>query len=246
MLLIYKGKEYQTQIMNIIITGASKGIGKAIATAYAAESATLFLCARNEVALYNTVAELQTKFPKSTIKAKAFDLSIKEEAQKFGQWVLSFGTPDILVNNAGQFLPGNISTEEDGVLEQTINTNLYSAYHLTRAVIGKMIEAKKGHVFNICSIASLQAYKNGGSYSISKFALMGFSKNLREELKPHHIKVTAVYPGAVMTDSWAGFDNSAGRIMEANDIAAMIVAAGKLSPQAVVEDIILRPQLGDL
>src|ERR1700677_2545158 len=200
--------------MNVVITGASRGIGKSIATAYAAENATLFLCARNEVALYNTVAELQTKYPNSTIKAKAFDLSIKEEAQKFGQWVLSFGCPDIVVNNAGQFLPGNISTEEEGILEHTIAANLYSAYHLTRAVIGKMIEAKKGHVFNICSIASLQAYKNGGSYSVSKFALMGFSKNLREELKPHNIKVTAVYPGAVLTDSWGAFDNSSNRIME--------------------------------
>jgi short-subunit dehydrogenase len=232
--------------MNVVITGASRGIGKAITAAYAAEGATLFLCARNEVPLYNAVAELQTKYPNSTIKGKACDLSVKEEAQKFGQWVLSFGCPDIIVNNTGQFLPGNISTEEDGILEQTIAANLYSAYHLTRTIIGKMIEAKKGHIFNICSIASLQAYKNGGSYSISKYALMGFSKNLREELKPHNIKVTAVYPGAVMTDSWAGFDNSAGRIMEADDIAKMILAASKLSPQAVVEDIILRPQLGDL
>jgi short-subunit dehydrogenase len=232
--------------MNVVITGASKGIGKSIATTYAAEGAILFLCARNEVTLYNTVAELQTRYPASVIKAKAFDLSIKEQAQKFGHWVLDFGVPDILINNAGQFLPGNISTETDGVLEETIAANLYSAYHLTRSVVGKMIEAKHGHIFNICSIASLRAYNNGGSYSISKFALMGFSKNLREELKPHNIKVTSVYPGAVMTDSWAGFDNSAGRIMEADDIATMIVAASKLSPQAVVEDIIIRPQLGDL
>jgi short-subunit dehydrogenase len=98
----------------------------------------------------------------------------------------------------------------------------------------------------MCSIASLHAYPNGGSYSISKFALMGLTKNLREELKPFHIKVTGVYPGAVLSDSWAGFDNTSKRIMEAEDIAAMIVAASKLSPQAVVEDIILRPQLGDL
>ncbi|HTB52736.1 MAG TPA: SDR family oxidoreductase [Ferruginibacter sp.] len=232
--------------MNIVITGASKGIGKAIAEVFAMEGATLFLCARNELVLYNAVAELQTKYPNSTIKAKAADLSIKEEAQKFGQWILGFGIPTIVVNNAGQFLPGNISTEEDGLLEHTIAANLYSAYHLTRVLVSKMIEAKQGHVFNVCSIASLQAYKNGGSYSISKFALMGFSKNLREELKPFNIKVTSVYPGAVMTDSWAGFDNSAGRIMEAGDIAKMILAASKLSPQAVVEDIILRPQLGDL
>jgi short-subunit dehydrogenase len=233
--------------MNVVITGASKGIGKAIAEAFAMEDATLFLCARNEVTLYKTVAELQTKYPSSTIKAKVFDLSIKEQVQQFGQWVLDSGsTPDIVVNNAGQFLPGNIATEEDGIVEQMIATNLYSAYHLTRALIGKMIIARKGHIFNICSIASLQAYENGGSYSISKFALMGFSKNLREELKSHNIKVTAVYPGAVLTDSWGSFDNSTKRIMEAGDIAKMILAASKLSPQAVVEDIILRPQLGDL
>ena len=106
--------------------------------------------------------------------------------------------------------------------------------------------AKSGHIFNVCSIAGLQAYANGGSYSISKFALAGFTKNLREELKPHHVKVTAVYPGAVMTNSWGDYDNSAHRIMEAQDIATMIIAATKLSAQAVVEDIVLRPQLGDL
>jgi short-subunit dehydrogenase len=123
---------------------------------------------------------------------------------------------------------------------------MYSAYQLTRQLLPAMMAAKQGHIFNLCSIASLQAYANGGSYSISKFALMGFSKNLREELKPYNIKVTAVYPGAVMTDSWGDFDNSQQRIMEANDIAAMIIAATKLSPQAVVEDIVIRPQLGDL
>jgi short-subunit dehydrogenase len=74
----------------------------------------------------------------------------------------------------------------------------------------------------------------------------GFSQNLRHELKNHGVKVTTVYPGAVFTDSWAGFDNSTNRIMEADDIAKMIVAATKLSISAVVEEILLRPQLGDL
>ena len=143
-------------------------------------------------------------------------------------------------------MPGGVCDEPEGTLEKMIAVNLYSAYHLTRAFLPKMIAAKRGHIFNMCSIASLNAYKNGGSYSISKFALMGFSKNLREELKAHHIKVTAVYPGAVMTDSWSGFDNSDNRIMVADDVAKMILASSKLSPQAVVEDIILRPQLGDL
>ena len=232
--------------MNVVITGASKGIGKAIAAAFAKEGANLFLCARNEVVLYNTVAELQQANPNSIIKAKAVDVSIKEEAVAFGNWCLHAGTPDILINNAGQFLPGSVYNEAEGLLETMIETNLYSAYHLTRTLVPAMIAARAGHIFNMCSIASLHAYPNGGSYSISKFALMGLTKNLREELKPFHIKVTGVYPGAVLSESWAGFDNTSKRIMEAEDIAAMIVAASKLSPQAVVEDIILRPQLGDL
>lgn len=98
----------------------------------------------------------------------------------------------------------------------------------------------------MCSVASLAAYKNGGAYSISKHALMGFSKNLREELKPYNIKVTAVYPGAVYTASWDGSGINPSRIMEVNDIAEMIYAASLLSAQACVEDIIIRPLKGDL
>lgn len=237
--------------MNVVITGASKGIGKAIAAAFAAEGNTLFLCARNESALSGTVAELQAQYPGAVIKAKPVDLSDKTAARQFGNWCLDLGVPDILVNNAGQFIPGSVCDEPEGNLEKMMEVNLYSAYHLTRALLPGMIAAMHStgparHIFNICSIASLHAYTNGGGYSISKFALMGFSKNLREELKPHRIKVTAVYPGAVMTDSWGDFDNSENRIMEADDIASMILAASKLTPQAVVEDIVMRPLLGDL
>ena len=233
--------------MNVIITGGSKGIGKAVAAGFAAAGANLFLCARDEFELYKTVASLQEANTGSTIHALAADVSTNEGVKKFGHWVLErVDTVAVLVNNAGSFIPGNIHNEDEGLLQQMMNTNLFSAYHLTRLLLPLMISARQGHIFNMCSIASLQAYPNGGSYSISKFALAGFSKNLREELKPHNIKVTAVYPGAVMTSSWGDFDNAAKRIMEATDIATMIIAATKLSPQAVVEDIIIRPQLGDL
>jgi short-subunit dehydrogenase len=232
--------------MNVVVTGASKGIGKAIAAAFAKEGAHLLLCSRNEAQLYQAQAELQTNFPQSTVRAKAFDLSNAAAAKGFGQWCLEAGVPAVLINNAGVYLPGNIHDEPEGSLEQMMNTNLYSAYHLTRTLLPSMMAARTGHIFNICSVASLNAYPNGGGYSISKFAMMGFDKNLREELKPHGIKVTGVYPGAVLTDSWGNFDNSDGRIMETEDIAAMVLAASKLSVQAVVEDIILRPQLGDL
>lgn len=232
--------------MNIVITGASKGIGRAIAEQFASEGNTLFLCSRNEKQLYDTVAILQTQHPGCSIKAKPVDMGKKSDAIEFGEWVLKSGVPDILVNNAGQFIPGSIYNEADKTLEQMIEVNLYSAYHLTRVFLPAMMAAKQGHIFNICSIASLNAYDNGGSYSISKFALLGFNKNLREELKPHNIKVTAVCPGATMSASWDGANIDPARIMEAKDIAQMIFAASRLSAQAVVEDIILRPVLGDL
>ncbi|MCX6336143.1 MAG: SDR family oxidoreductase [Bacteroidetes bacterium] len=232
--------------MNVIITGATKGMGKAIAQQFAAAGFQLLVCSRNEMDLYALVAELITEYPQASVKAKAADLSNKKEAIEFGNWCLQFGAPDILVNNAGQFVPGSIHNEADGILEDLMAVNLYSAYHLTRAVLPTMITAKTGHIFNICSIASLNAYANGGSYSITKFALLGFSKNLREELKPHGIKVTSVSPGATLSASWDGFEIDPKRIMEAADIAKMVFAASQLSPQAVVEDIVMRPQLGDL
>lgn len=231
--------------MNVIITGASRGIGKAIAEKFAANGHSLFLCSQNEATLSATAHALQTKFPELAIRARAFDLT--KYAKAAGQWILDEGIiPDIVVNNAGSFGPGNISNEPEGLLEKQLETNLYSAYHFTRALLPKMMERKCGHIFNICSVAALQAYPNGGAYSISKFALNGFSKNLRVELMPFNIKVTAVFPGAVYTDSWGDFDNTSGRIMVPEDIAAMIYAASQLSPAACVEEIVIRPQQGDL
>jgi short-subunit dehydrogenase len=233
--------------MNVVITGASRGLGKAIAHLFAQNGHNLILTSRNEVALYNAMQEFMTVYPNISIKARAFDLSAKEEAQAFGKWVLDLQVSiDVLVNNAGLFDPGSVYNEPDGTLEHMMAVNLFSAYHVTRAVINQMITQKSGHIFNMCSIASLKAYPNGGAYSISKYALAGFSTNLREEMKPHGIKVTAVYPGAAYTDSWVGSGIDPKRIMEAEDIARMVYAAAHLSPQACVEEIILRPQLGDL
>ncbi|MBN9379319.1 MAG: SDR family NAD(P)-dependent oxidoreductase [Chitinophagaceae bacterium] len=233
--------------MNCIITGASRGLGKAIAEKFAGGGYNLCLISRSEEALRRTTDELAGKFPSIRISSHAFDLGDKQQAIQCGDWILGLGDPvDILVNNAGQFIPGSIHNEADGALEKMMEVNLYSAYHLTRVLLPGMMAQKKGHIFNLCSIASLKAYPNGGSYSISKFALAGFSKNLREELKSYGIKVTALYPGATYTDSWAGSGVDPVRIMEAGDIAEMVYAASRLSPQAAVEEIVLRPQLGDL
>ena len=232
--------------MNIVITGASKGIGFAIAEIFAAHGHDLYLTSKTASSLQEAVTTLRKQFPSVPIQFTQADLSIKSEVDQFSKWCLEKTTPDILVNNAGYFVPGKLQDEADGQLQDQLNTNLFSAYHLTRGLLPKMIANKSGHIFNICSIASLDAYANGGAYSISKFALLGFSKNLRLELKDKGIKVTAVCPGAVYTNSWSGSGVDPRRIMEASDIAKMIYASTQLSPQAVVEDIVMRPQLGDL
>lgn len=233
--------------MNIVITGASRGFGKAIAEKFAANGFNLYLSARRESTLVATVSELARKFPSVLIQALPADLSTKEGVKALSHWVLDQKVPiDILINNAGSFVPGSVHNEPEGALEKMIELNLYSAYHLTRSLVPGMMHRKHGHIFNICSIASLQAYKNGGAYSISKFALLGFSKNLREEMKPFNVKVTSVIPGAAYTDSWASSGIDRHRFMEAQDIAEIIYATSRLSAQACVEEIVLRPQLGDI
>ena len=166
--------------MKVLITGASRGIGKALAEIFAANGHSLLLISKNEVSLYKTLEELCTKFPETTINAKAFDLSLKEEAIKAGNWVLDkFDAPEIIINNAGIFAPGNVTDEPDGNLEMQMATNLYSAYHLNRAILPAMIKQNKTinrHIFNICSIASLKAYKNGMFDSC--FCYFGFRRHL--------------------------------------------------------------------
>lgn len=232
--------------MIAIITGASRGMGRAMAEKFASAGYDLILCARNLAALEKTKSALQAKHSQINVHVFHADLTDKLSVQAFADQCLTIGTPDILINNAGTYTPGNCIDEADGAMEKIMNLNFYSAYHLTRKLVPNMIKRGSGHIFNMCSIASLKAYKGGGSYSVSKYAMHGFSQNLRLELMPHNIKVTAIFPGAVLTDSWGDFDNSNARIMVVDDVVDMIFAASQLSPQAVVEDIVIRPQLGDL
>jgi NADP-dependent 3-hydroxy acid dehydrogenase YdfG len=233
--------------MKAVITGATKGIGRAIAENLAAAGYDIAVCARNAADLEAMKADFAKKFPKITILTQVTDVRDKNQVIAFATKITNcWSTIDILVNNAGVFTPGNIHQELDGLFEQLMETNLYSAYYLTRALIPLMLKQKRGHIFNMCSIASLKAYPDGGSYTISKFALLGFSKVLREELQTKGIKVTAILPGATWTDSWAGVTLPESRLMQAQDVAKALLAATQLSPSAVIEEIVMRPQLGDL
>ena len=230
-----------------VITGGTKGIGNATVVKFLSEGFDVVSCSRNLSDLQVFSKEVTSIFPEQNFWYQQADLSNKSTIIDFAKFIKDIGRPiDVLVNNAGLFIPGAVHNEEEGNLELMIETNLYSAYYLTRALIEGMKAKKAGHIFTIGSVASIQAYENGGSYSVSKFALLGFTKSLREEMKPFGVKVTSVLPGATLTASWDGVDLPASRFIKAEDIASTIYGAYTLSDSAVVEEILVRPQLGDI
>ncbi len=229
-----------------VITGGTKGIGRAIIEKFADEKFDIITCSRTPAGLADLKLSVEAKYG---VRAYTFaaDLSRKSEVNSFTQFVNNLGLSiDVLVNNAGFFIPGLVTEEEDGTLESMIDANVYSAYHTTRGLIAGMKSKGAGHIFTMCSIASIMAYPNGGSYSISKFALLGFTKVLREELKNSGIRVTAMLPGATRTASWDGSNLPDERFMKPEDVADAVFGAYALSPQSVVEEILIRPQLGDI
>lgn len=230
----------------VVVTGATKGIGRAVAERFAQAGFDIAACARNAKDLQQLKADVEKKF-KVNVFVKEADASDKKQVADFVQFVLMLARPvNVLVNNAGHFIPGETMQEEEGALESMIKSNVYSAYHITRGLITNMKQNKSGHIFNMCSVASIKAYPNGGSYAISKFALLGFTKVLREEMKPFNIRVTAVMPGATKTASWDGVDLPDSRFMKTEDVAEVIFNAYSISDRSVVEEVIIRPQLGDI
>lgn len=234
-------------LTTVLVTGCTRGIGLAIARKFAAMGMNVAGCARNQKDLQKLFTELSTQFPLQRFFMESCDVTQAAALKSFANDVLQeFNQVDVLVNNAGIFLPGTILEEEDEVFETTMLTNLASAYHLSRHIGREMVRRKSGHIFNICSTASITSYSNGGSYSISKYALLGMTRALREELKTKKIRVTAVLPGATYTHSWKGSKLPKSRFMLANDVASLIWNAYELSEHSNVEEILVRPQLGDI
>lgn len=218
-----------------------------MAEIFAQNGFDLCVCARTEDDLDAMETAWAQKFPQVRLHTFPADLGKKYEVLDFARFVRkTWPQLDVLVNNAGIYLPGGVADEPEGTVETLLEINLLSAYHLTRALLPMMLTQRSGHIFNMCSIASVAAYPNGGSYSISKFALLGFSKNLREEMKTKGIKVTAILPGAAWSDSWGDAKFPEDRLMQATDIAKAVWGCYNLSDAAVVEELLIRPQLGDL
>ena len=230
----------------VIITGASRGIGAAIARAFSkTKQHRLCLVARNEKLLQ----DLKKECSDAGTPTEYFccEMRNNDEVISTAQKILQqCGTPRVIVNNSGFYDAGSLLTTTPEHLQEMMQINCLAPVNFTRVFLPSMIEQKAGDIFCMGSVASIQGYNDCGAYTIAKHALLGYSRALREETKAHHLRVTCLMPGGVYTDSWSGTNIDSERLMKTEDVANTIVAIQQLSQQTVVEEIILRPQLGDV
>lgn len=228
--------------MNAIITGATKGIGRALVMHLAANNYNLALCARNVNDVEKLIAELIQLYPALAFYGRATDLENKSDVEAFAGFALnSLGTVDLLINNAGLFIPSGLMDEEPDALARQMQVNAHAPHYLCKFFAKEMVNQKKGHIVNICSTASFNLLTGSASYSISKAALLSLTRLLREELMSLGIRVTAVLPGATLTDSWAGTTLPADRFVLPEDVAKAVFSAISMSEGANVDEIIIRP-----
>jgi len=226
--------------MKAVITGATKGIGKAIALKLWKEGYDLALVARSAEDLKQMQQELFS--PGRKILIYAIDCSIKEEVYRFlNQIKNDFGFVNVLVNNAGAFIPGSLLDESDETFEQQQDLNVNGTYYISK-FFGKEMRLKRhGHIFNICSVASKAPVENGGSYSVTKAAMLSLNHVLRQELAPHNVKVTAFLPGATKTASWEGTTIPDEKFVQPADIAETLYTILNLSKGVNVDEVLITP-----
>lgn len=223
---------------NAIITGAGRGIGRAIAIALAAEGVNVGLISRSNNDLLKLKDELNRFGVKTSIAvADVADIEAVNAAVKFIQNEL--GSIDILINNAGIAKFGKFLDLQPAEWEEQIKVNLFGVYYVTRAVLPQMIERQTGDIVNISSSAGLKGSPMTSAYSASKFALMGLSDSLMQEVRKHNIRVTALNPSTVVTDlaiSANLINNNEDRVMHPEDFAELILAQLKLNRRVFVKD----------
>ncbi|WP_428327350.1 SDR family oxidoreductase [Mucilaginibacter sp.] len=232
---------------NALITASTKGMGRAIAIAFAKEGINLAICSRNQADLLAFKDELLALNPAIKVFIAVTDCSIKQQILEFaGAAEQELGFISIIVNNAGMYEYASILDDAEETFAQQINTNLMPAYELYRYFGKTMIAAREGHIFNICSIAAINPIPEAGTYSVTKFALLGLNKVMKLEMQQHGVKVTAIIPGSTLTDSWKGMQVDKDRMILPEDIASAIVNIYKMSAGANVDEIIVTPTFGQI
>ncbi|MDB5112491.1 MAG: hypothetical protein JWR67_3605 [Mucilaginibacter sp.] len=232
---------------NALITGATKGMGRSIAIAFAKEGINLAICSRSINDLADFKNELHQINPAIKVFTAVADGSNKAELLQFAASAeQELGFISIVVNNLGMYAYSSILDEQEDAFEKMVNTNLMPAYQLYRYFGKKMIAAKHGHIFNICSVAALNPIAEAGTYSVTKVALLGLNKVMRLEMQAHGVKVTAIIPGSTLTDSWKGIAVEKDTMVSPEDIASAIINIYKISPGANVDEMIIKPAPGQL
>lgn len=217
------------------ITGAGKGIGKATALALAAEGVNIGLMARTESDLQKTAEELMSMGVKAAYAA--VDVSSLEPVEKaIAELTEEIGPADILLNNAGIGSFGPFLEIDPVDWKKTIDVNLMGMYYVTRAVLPQLIEKNGGDIINISSMSGVKGTEGSSAYSASKFAVLGLTESLSQEVRKHNIRVFALTPSRVITEFSGGNvpEKSEEKFMQAEDIAEYIVAQLKLHPRIFI------------
>ena len=223
---------------NAIITGAGRGIGRAIAVALAKEGVNVGLLARSEEHLQQVVKELEGQSVKAVFATA--DVSSNDEVTRAIESLTNqLGTVDILINNAGIAKFGKFMDLEIAEWEKIIQVNLMGVYYVTRAVLPGMIEQQAGDIINISSSAGQKGAPITSAYSASKFGVLGITESLAMEVRKHNIRVTALTPSTVATDLAIDNDLTDGnpdKVMQPEDIAEFIVAQLKLNKRIFIKE----------
>lgn len=231
----------------VLITGASQGIGAAIAKVFAEEvrGVRLALVARHTKNL-GAVARACAK-QGATAEIFSCDVTVESAVAALAAAVTKrFGAVDVLINNAGVFAGAPFAKLAVSEFDRIVATNLRSAFLVTQAFLPAMLRRKRGEVFFMSSIAGLIAYPNGAAYCAAKFGVTGLAKVLRAETKGTGVRVCCVHPGATWTPSWSQSGFKPERMMPAEDVARAFVDIYRLGRRTVVEEIVLRPERGDV
>ncbi|MDE0770656.1 MAG: SDR family NAD(P)-dependent oxidoreductase [Salibacteraceae bacterium] len=226
--------------MKAIVSGATKGIGKAITLALAGKGYDLGLGARNLEELNFLRKEIQALYPDIEVITKSVDFSQKHETRNFAETFLHhWGDIDILVNNVGVYEEDNLDNLNENDLMKMFNVNFFSAMRLTQPFLPEFKKRKSGHIINICSVLSKKVRKKAVSYSLSKQALYGYTKILRNELRNYDVKVTAILPGSTNTASWDGLDAPVDEFVQPEDVANGVLMA--IQSNGLVEEFEIKP-----